>query len=397
MEVEAYRQRGAQCSIRRLGLVEYEDGLDLQSQLSAARKDGVVPDTLLLLEHPHVITIGRRARHLSEPLAEQIHAQPDQLGRLGVDVFEADRGGAVTYHGPGQLVAYPILKLTGRRCDAHRYLRDLEETLIRTLTDFDIRAARVPGRTGVWVGGEKIASIGVHISRWVTRHGLALNVNTNLSFFDLIAPCGLKGIRMTSMDKILGSPIPIEQVGARMIHHFGRVFEVQMSEQAVDHDSVQVVVRVLDDDAYLLLKRNPSNGGFWQPVTGYVEPGESLSDAARREVEEETGIHIPTSALIRLPYVHCFAIARSLLSHPSGGPVVMREHSFALPLEKRPLNIRLDAREHEDWALTGYATASSLVAWKGNRRAIALTDQLCQRPSWEAGHGSTGSGYATPR
>ena len=194
--------------MERLGLVPYAEALELQNRLVAQRRAGDIPDTLLLLEHPHVITLGTSA-HRDNILID------DEQGRLlGIDVFETGRGGDVTYHGPGQLVGYPILDLKPDRCDLHRYVRDLEEVLIRALASFGIGAGRKEGLTGVWVGDEKIAAIGVRVSSgWITSHGFALNVNTDLSFFGSIVPCGITQYGVTSMERVLGSPQDIGVVG----------------------------------------------------------------------------------------------------------------------------------------------------------------------------------------
>ncbi len=367
------------CHVRRLGLLEYEDATQAQSLLARARKEELIPDQLLLLEHPHVVTIGRRTRHLSSTLSDHLRVSPEQLVHQGVELHETDRGGAVTYHGPGQLVAYPIVKLTGRRRDVHRYLRDLEEVLIRTLRDFGIPAGRASAQTGVWVGQEKIASIGVHLSHWVTTHGLALNVNTDLRFFDLIVPCGLKNARMTSMEKLLGSPIPMNLVQERFLVHFQDVFERQLVERPIEAESVQVLLRT-PHGMYLLLKRTREEGGFWQPVTGFVEPGESPSQTALREVREETGVDLrregagDLSPLVPLPYVHTFALSLA----ESSTPLFVREYSFVALLRTIP-PIRLNPTEHEAFQFVDITRALSLVPWKGNRRALMLSEQMCRR------------------
>ena len=185
--------------VRRLGLVEYQAGLDLQAELVAQRKRGEIGDQLLLLEHPDVITLGVKTRNDRS----HVLASSDELLEQGVALFETGRGGDVTYHGPGQLVGYPIIDLKPDRCDVHRYVRDLEEVLVRAVADFGIAAGRVQGLTGIWVGAEgresKLGAIGVRISRWVTSHGFALNVNTDLSRFGLIVPCGITDRGVTSM------------------------------------------------------------------------------------------------------------------------------------------------------------------------------------------------------
>src|SRR5688500_3578651 len=190
--------------VQRLGLVDYETALTIQKETELAVKAGDQPDTLLLLEHPHTLTIGRRGDSSAILLDEE------QLRQRNVTLFETNRGGKVTYHGLGQIVGYPIIKLSPDREDVHRYVRDLEEVLIRTLSDFEIDAFRIEGLTGVHTRRGKIAAIGVHIARWVTTHGFALNVNTDLSYFDLIIACD--GEPATSMDVLLGSEAKMSAV-----------------------------------------------------------------------------------------------------------------------------------------------------------------------------------------
>ncbi len=212
--------------IRRLGVVPYADGLELQRQLVEQRKAGSIPDQLLLLEHPPVITLGVRTRNDRS----HVVATQETLVEEGVEVFESGRGGDVTYHGPGQLVGYPILDLRPDRCDVHRYVRDLEEVLIRTAAAFGITAGRSQGMTGAWVGEEKLAAIGVRIARWITSHGFALNVSTNLAHFGLIVPCGITDRGVTSLEKLLARPVPIRAVEDAVIDAFCAVFERQALE-----------------------------------------------------------------------------------------------------------------------------------------------------------------------
>jgi len=210
--------------VRRLGLVAYGAGLELQAGLVEERRSGAIGDTLLLLEHPPVITLGVKTR------GKQVNivASPEVLAAEGVSVFETGRGGDITYHGPGQLVGYPILDLRPDRCDVHRYVRDIEEALIIALREFDIEGGRLAGRTGVWVGPdgreEKVAAIGVRISRWITSHGFALNVGTNLEHFQLIVPCGIADRGVTSIERLLGRAVPMNDVEDAVVRAFGRVF-----------------------------------------------------------------------------------------------------------------------------------------------------------------------------
>jgi lipoyl(octanoyl) transferase len=202
----------------------YGPALELQQELTAARKAGTAPDHLLLLEHPHVITLGRNGHQ------ENLLASAEIMERAGISFFPTDRGGDVTYHGPGQLVAYPIMDLREWKRDVGAFVRGVEQTMIDTLADYGIAAGRIPKLTGVWVGDRKIGAIGVHISRWVTSHGLALNVSTDLSYFQYIVPCGLTK-PVTSMAQ-LGVRVTWEEVSRTLAAHFGRVFDCEMLYEA---------------------------------------------------------------------------------------------------------------------------------------------------------------------
>src|SRR5215467_13989789 len=205
--------------VHRLGLIDYQSGLAIQKETEQAVKLGTQPDTLLLLEHPHTLTIGRRGE------SSAVLLDTEELKQRNVTVFETNRGGKVTYHGLGQLVGYPIVKLSPDREDVHRYMRDLEEVLIRTMSDFGVDAFRIEGLTGVHTARGKIAAIGVHIARWVTTHGFALNVNTDLSYFNFIVAC--EGEPVTSMEELLGTETPLSIVEDHIISNFSDVFSYQ--------------------------------------------------------------------------------------------------------------------------------------------------------------------------
>jgi len=209
--------------VRRLGRVPYAEGVALQQRLVEERRRGEIPDTLLLLEHPHVITLGVKVHHDRS----HVVASADELARRGVEVHESGRGGDVTYHGPGQLVGYPIFDLSPDRQDLHRYVRDIEEALIRALARFGVTAGRIPGLTGVWVGDDKVAAIGVRISRWITSHGFALNVGTDLDYFGLIVPCGITDHGVTSLSRLLGRPMAVDEVEEPVIQGFTGVFGLE--------------------------------------------------------------------------------------------------------------------------------------------------------------------------
>jgi lipoyl(octanoyl) transferase len=210
------------CWVVDLGLVPYGPACELQRDIVAARKAGAIPDVLLLCEHPHVITLGRNGRR------ENLRASAQLLAQMHVEFHMTDRGGDITYHGPGQIVGYPILDLAEHRRDVRWYVSQLEEAMILATADFGLATKRVPEAHGVWVdtgaGEEKLAALGVHLSRWVSSHGFAYNVSTDLRFFDLIVPCGIADKRATSLERALGRAISAEEVRPRLVERFGEVF-----------------------------------------------------------------------------------------------------------------------------------------------------------------------------
>jgi len=211
------------CEVRNLGHLAYAEALAVQQELHEARKRDEAPDTLLLVEHPHVITLGRGANRANLLADEATRAN------FGVELFETGRGGDVTYHGPGQLVGYPLINLAPDRQDVRRYVRDLQEVLVRTARDFGVEAeARGGEHVGVWVGRDKLAAIGIRISRWVTMHGFALNVTTDLNYFRLIVPCGIRDYGVTSLAQLTGKQVLLPAVAERVTHHFGEVFNRSM-------------------------------------------------------------------------------------------------------------------------------------------------------------------------
>jgi len=237
-----------------LGLVEYRAAWELQQRVVAARKAGAIPDVLLLCEHPHVITLGRSGK------ISNLRAPSEMLRRMGVSFFETNRGGDITYHGPGQLVGYPILNLAEIRRDVAWYVRTLEETMIRATAEFGVASRRVSGRTGVWVDvqagstmddpkevkeieeakdEEKLAAIGVHLSRWVTSHGFAYNVATDLRYFDLIVPCGIADKRATSLEKLLNRRVKLQEVSSRIAAYLGELFGLELA--AADRSALEAL------------------------------------------------------------------------------------------------------------------------------------------------------------
>jgi lipoate-protein ligase B len=220
------KHTGKHCWVVNLGLLPYAPACALQTGLVEARKAGAIPDVLLLCEHPHVITVGRNGKR------EHLRAGERLLAQMNVTFHATDRGGGITYHGPGQIVGYPILDLTQHRRDVRWYVSQLEEVMIRASADFGVDARRIPDRHGIWVdiatGEEKLAALGVHLSRWITSHGFAYNVATDLRYFDLIVPCGIAGKRATSLERVLDRAVTSEEVRPKLVAHFGQVFNREM-------------------------------------------------------------------------------------------------------------------------------------------------------------------------
>jgi lipoyl(octanoyl) transferase len=356
--------------VLRLGRVEYDDGLDLMGRFRDGVARGEVPDQLLLLEHPPVVTLGRNAG------PDNLLLSAEALEKRGIGFHRTGRGGDVTFHGPGQIVGYPILDLNPDRRDVRRYVRDLEESIIRTLADFDVRAGRVPGLTGVWIGDFKIAAIGVRISRWITSHGFAFNVATDLTHYDVIVPCGIRDRGVTSLERLLGKPVDLEEVRSRLVRRFAEVFDREPVERTVASRSVQVFLwrRGPGGPEVLLLKRVPEDGGFWQPVTGIVEPDEAPAETARREVREETGVD---GTPIDLEYVRDFRLARPYAGGAGGHPWINREHAYAL--EAGDARITLSPDEHEEHVWTSPAAAREMLRWSGNLRALDRLERRLAR------------------
>jgi lipoyl(octanoyl) transferase len=207
--------------VRRLGMIPYREALELQRALVEDRKAGRIPDLLLLLQHPAVITLGVKG----DGGRSNVVATDERLAELGIEICETGRGGDVTYHGPGQVVGYPILDLQPDRCDVHRYVRDIEDVMIRVCAEYGVTAGRIAGLTGAWVGAEKIGAIGIRISKWVTSHGFAFNVNTSLEHFQLIVPCGIADRGVTSLERASGRQVPIAEAEHALTRHFADVFE----------------------------------------------------------------------------------------------------------------------------------------------------------------------------
>lgn len=346
------------CEIRRLALMTYENGMHMQEVLVSLRQKDRIPDQLLLLEHPPVITQGRGG----DP--GNLLASPETMKRAGVRYYETTRGGDVTYHGPGQLVGYPIIHMGEGSRDVRKYVTKLEEVLIRTVADYGITATRAEGNRGVWIGNRKIAAIGVRVARWVTSHGFALNVHPDLDHFQFITPCGIPGAGVTSISRESGRAVNLDDVAPRLLRHFSEVFERDLQMMS---DRLEVVtVLPHDGEQFLLLHRSTRNSAFWQPVTGRVEPGEDLSTAARRELFEETGYR---AAVVPLGLRQSFLIDPEYLGREPGELIFADEESYAASVDARQ-PVRIDPEEHDDFGWFSYHEALQRVHWSDDRETI---------------------------
>jgi lipoyl(octanoyl) transferase len=353
--------------VRRLGRVEYEDGLALMRLAAEAIRAEAPPETdhLFLLEHPPVLTLGRGAGR------GNVVASPAWLAKRGWEIHETDRGGDVTFHGPGQLVAYPVLELS-RGFGPRRYVEALEEAILRTCADVGVTAARHAEHRGAWVGERKIGAVGVHLARGMTSHGLSFNLEVDLSQYAAIVPCGIGDPRLgvTSLDEELRAagrpPVGRERVEALVAGHLAEALGREAAPAEPELRTVSVVP-VAADGRVLLLQRSPERGGFWQPVTGRIEPGEEPIAAARRELREETGADVPVEPL---GYRHAFPLDPALVPPKRPGLRVCDETAFVarLPAGFEP---RL-SDEHVAWELCGPAEAGARPRYAGLRRAVRL-------------------------
>ncbi len=353
--------------VHRLGRVEYADGLRLMALAGEAVRADAPPatDHLFLLEHPPVITLGRGAE------ARNIVAAPAWLERQGFEIHETDRGGDVTYHGPGQVVGYPVLDLSDRR-DVRRYVWTLEEAMIRACGDYGVAAGRHDEHRGAWVGRRKIGAVGVHLARWITSHGFAFNVAPDLRHFQVIVPCGIADPRLgvttlaAELEERGRSVPPMAEVEERLAGHLAALLERRREDARPGLRTVSVVP-VREDGRVLLLQRTAERGGFWQPVTGHVEAGESAAAAARRELREETGAD---AAVEDLGYRHAFAVDPALLRRPTAGLAVVEESAFAARLPASFACRISDEHAGHGWFTP--AEALERLRFAGLRRAVRL-------------------------
>ncbi len=347
------------CELHKLHLVTYENGMKLQQKLVEMRQKNDIPDQLLLLEHPPVITLGRGGD------VANLLATDDRLKAERVRFFETTRGGDITYHGPGQVVGYPIIHLGEGSRDVRKYVTKVEEVLIRTVAHYGITAGRVDGKRGIWVGNDKIAAIGVRIARWVTSHGFALNVSTNLDHFRLITPCGLHGTGVTSIERETGRRVPTEEVREIVAAKFAEVFEREMVPRP---ENIRLIKIVLHDggNRVLLLHRRPERGNFWQPITGAIEDGEAPLEAARRELIEETGRAGEPNPL---GLKQSFLIESQYLASRLGDPIIASEIGFEMQFDSS-VPIRVDRDEHDSCGWFTFTEAYEKIRWTDDREAL---------------------------
>ena len=346
------------CSLHQLHLVTYENGMKLQQKLVEMRQRDEIDDQLLLLEHPPVITLGRGG----DP--GNLLAPPHLLESQRVRFYETTRGGDITYHGPGQIVGYPILHLGEGNRDIRKYVTRIEEVLIRTVAEYGITAARLEGKRGIWAGTNKIAAIGVRIARWVTSHGWALNVSTNLEHFRLITPCGIQGMGVTSIERETGRRVSLDEVREVLSAKFAEVFERELVPRAETIRLVKILAH--DGDRVLLLHRRPERGNYWQPITGSIEDGESPLETARRELREETG---QSGNPETLDLMQSFMIDSHFLEAQHPAPIIASEIAYAATIDSR-IPIRLDTVEHDACGWFTFAEAYERIRWTDDREAL---------------------------
>jgi lipoyl(octanoyl) transferase len=357
--------------IRRLDHVLYAAGLRMQRALAERVKEGL-PDQVLVLEHNPVFTLGRNATRAD------IHMADAFLEAQGVEVHQIDRGGQVTYHGPGQIVVYPICNLAGGRADVNRLVGGLEEAMIRTCADYGIKAHRIPEYPGAWVdtprGPEKIGALGLHLSRWITTHGIAFNVKPDLAHFRWITPCGITDKGVCSLDSLLGGQGPSwAEAADRLEAHLGSVMGWELRPVAPPEASVNALTwrRGPEGPEILMMLRRPEQGLWWSSVTGMQEPGETPEAAALREVREETGLE---GRLESLDFRHSFWVDPALLGQEAAEPRFITERCFHL--EAAPAaEVRLDPGEHTEYRWCRPAEARELMRWEGSRAALARLER----------------------
>jgi len=364
--------------IRRLGHVLYAAGLRMQQAMAAYVAPGDRPDQILVLEHNPVFTLGRNATR------QDIHVSDGFLKERGVEIFETDRGGQVTYHGPGQIVIYPICNLKGGREDVGRLVRGLEEAMIRTAADFGVTAQRLQGFPGIWVetprGLEKLGALGLHLNRWITTHGIAFNVDPDLAHFRWITPCGITDKGVCSLKSLLGAAARTwDQAADRLQAHMADL--LALAPQPVKPPSRSVSALTWrpgsDGPELLVMLRRPDQGLWWSSVTGMLEPGETPEAAAHRELLEEAGL---TGTLTSLDFTHSFWMDPRILGLPAGEPRFNTEVCYHLEVAPDAV-VQLALDEHTEYRWCRFEEAYDLMMWEGSKAALALLSRKLGQPA----------------
>ena len=360
--------------IRSLGRVFYSAAQRMQKGLADYVALAGRPDQILVLEHNPVFTLGRNATRAD------IHVTDAHLQAAGVEVHDTDRGGQVTYHGPGQIVIYPVCNLRGGREDLGRLVRGLEEAMIRTAARWGIAARRDGAFPGAWVdtsrGPEKLGAIGLHLHRWISTHGLAFNVAPELARFRWITPCGITDRGVCSLASLLGPAAPSwDEAAEVLVSHLAECLGLDPAPVNPPSRSVNALTwrRSPEGPQVLMMLRQPDQGLWWSSVTGMVEPGEDLETAAHREVHEETGLR---GELRPLGLRHAFWVDPALIRFPDDEPRFNTETCFEVEVPGAA-EVRLDVREHSEFRWCSLAEAGALMRWEGSRAALqALAGRL---------------------
>jgi lipoyl(octanoyl) transferase len=364
-----------QGQFRHLGRVLYGAGLRIQKALADYVRDENRPDQILLLEHNPVFTLGQSATRAD------VHVTDEFLAKNGVEIHQTDRGGQVTYHGPGQLVAYPICNLRGGRQNVACFVRGLEQAMIDTAKDFGVIADRLEGYPGIWVktdrGLEKLGAVGIHLKRWVSTHGIAFNIDPRMEHFRWITPCGITDKGVCSLRTLLGDGCPTwDEVRTSLALHLAEILAIDPVPAAEPSQSISVTVwrRGSDGPEILMMLRCPSEGQWWSSVTGMIEPGETPEMAANREVMEEAGL---SGNLIAMELQHTFWLNPQQQSLPDIGqtpqeqaePLFNTETCFQMEV---PANSKVDLNttEHSEYRWCTPNEALTLMSWEGSRAAL---------------------------
>jgi len=355
--------------LRRFGRVFYPAGLRLQKALADYVNQEGRPDQLVILEHDPVFTLGRNAT------PADIHMSDDFLAAQGVSVHRTDRGGEVTYHGPGQIVVYPICNLRSGREDVGRLVRGLEEAMLSAAADFGVSAQRLKGAPGVWVetprGLEKLGAIGLHLSRWISTHGIAFNVRPDLDHFRWITPCGFTDKGVCSLASLLGEGAPTwdeaaDRLQAHLVEHLA--LDIQPSRAPSRSVSALTWRRGPHGPEILMMLRLPEHGHWWQSVTGMMEPGETPEQTAHRELMEETGLK---GTLRPLGLSHSFWVDPSIVRFPDAEPRFNTEICFSMEAASDAV-VRLEPAEHSEFLWCGLDQAYGRMKWEGSKAALQL-------------------------